>query len=86
MHLLYTLCIFCDVLLIVIHVLLCVWRVGCWLHCAFAFFGDRYTVHPCLFADDGAFILASTLVPEIDLEAQSAWLRVFGGSTFLLDA
>ena len=28
----------------------------------FYIFRDRYTVHPRLFADDGAFILASTLV------------------------
>ena len=71
----------------------------------FYIFRDRYTVHPRLFADDGAFILASTLVArstsgtnvlarikapslvqEMDLDAHSAWLRVFGGYPFLLDA
>ena len=29
------LCIFCDVLLTVVHVLMCVWCVGCWLPCIF---------------------------------------------------
>ena len=45
---------------------------------------DRYTAHFCLFADDEAFILASTLVPVEEFDDQSAWLRVVvnGGSTF----
>ena len=37
---------------------------------------DRYTPQFCLFADDGAFILASTLVPVEEFDDQSAWLRV----------
>ena len=59
-----------------------------WLLVALHFymFRDWYTVHSCLFADDGAFILASTLVPVEEFDDQSAWLRAFGGSTFLLDA
>ena len=55
MHLLYTLCIFCDVLLIVIHALLCVWCFGClaflrlyrWIYCASLPFRRRWSIHPC---------------------------------------
>ena len=69
-----------SVLLIVIHVLLC-FCVLVVLH--FYPSRDRYTVHFCLFADDEAFILASTLVPVEEFDDQSAWLRVVnGGSTF----
>ena len=38
----------------------------------FYMFRDRHIVHFCLFREAGAFILASTLVPEMDLEAQRA--------------
>ena len=83
MHLFSNFGIFCDVLLIVIHVLLC-FCVLVALH--FYIFRDRYTVHSCLFAEDGAFILASTLVPVEEFDDQSAWLRVVNGrSTFLID-
>ena len=64
-------------------------RLVGWLLIALHFymFRDWYTVHSCLFADNGAFILASTLVPVEEFDDQSAWLRVVnGGSTFLLDA
>ena len=59
-----------------------------WLHCIFTCVEiDMRTVHSCLFADDGAFILASTLVPVEEFDDQSAWLRVvYAGSTVLLDA
>ena len=64
-------------------------RLVRWLLVAlrFCMVRDWYTVHSCLFADDGAFLLASTLVPVEEFDDQSAWLRVVnGGSTFLLDA
>ena len=56
-----------------------------WLHCIFTCLEiDIRTVYSCLFADDGAFILASTLVPVEEFDDQSAWLRVvYAGSTFL---
>ena len=59
-----------------------------WLHCILTCLEiEIRTVHSCLFADDGAFILASTLVPVEEFDDQSAWLRVvYAGSTFLLDA
>ena len=63
-------------------------RLVRWLLVALHFYvcRVRYTVHPCLFAEDGAFILASTLVPEEDLGTHSAWLSPGWRSAFVLGA
>ena len=48
-----------------------------WLHCILTCLEiEIRTVHSCLFADDGAFILASKLGPVEECDDQSAWLRV----------
>ena len=80
MHLLYTLGIFCDVLLIVIHLLLCVWWVGCWLHCIFT----------CLEIDI-LYTLAFSQIMEL-LYSRALWcqwksltIRVLGSGWLLED-